>query len=40
MASVLRLTEIEAEELGKDNYSEGIDVLLQCDKKRFGDSYE
>ena len=23
MASVLRLTEIEAEELGKDNYSEG-----------------
>lgn len=40
MASVLRLTEIEAEELEKDSYSEGIDLLLQCDKKRFGDSYE
>lgn len=40
MASVLRLTEIEAEELEKDSYKEGIDILLQCDKKRFGDSYE
>lgn len=40
MASVLRLTEKEAEELEKDKYSEGIDLLLQCDKRRFGDSYE
>lgn len=40
MASVLRLTEIEEEELKKDSYQEGIDILLQCDKKRFGDSYE
>lgn len=40
MASVLRLTEIEAEELKKDSYQEGIDFLLQLDKKRFGDSYE
>lgn len=38
--NVLRLTDIEFEEIKKDSYSEGIEFLLQLDKNRFGDSYD
>lgn len=40
MVNILRLTEVETKELKKDFYNEGIDLLLQGDKKRIGDSYE
>lgn len=40
MANVIRLTRDEFEEISQDSaYKDPINLLLQCDKKRFGDNY-
>lgn len=42
MANSIRLTTEELKELGKDaSYNKNpINILLHCDKNRFGDDYE